>query len=250
MLSRTIRPPGGSGVVASMPIAFSAAVFTHVEWTSLESRTTGMSATASSIIAAVGSPPGTASNIQLAPRRYSASGCSFRACRSRSWICSRLVQSRSWTLSSAWPNIARCVCASTMPGVTSAPPRSVTSASGPAAATTDSRSPTARTRPASRATASARGECSSPVKTVALVKTVVMVSFRGGAGCGDGGRGQAGSSPRWLSVRSTRVETRAIHTVGMMTTKLTMPMMRPKFAMPTDSITHAPMIGAKLDPTM
>ncbi len=158
--SRTMRPPGGSGVARVIPAISRARRFTHSAWPSTRSRYTGFSIVASRS-REVGNS-GVVQSFWSHPRPWSHSprGRPNWYARTRSTTSATdRVPPRS-TSSSFRPRFDRWPCASTSPGVSVQPVASMTRVGDPIQRATPSSSPTNTMR--SPRTATADGARVSP----------------------------------------------------------------------------------------
>ena len=152
--SRTMRPPGGSGVDAVTPAASSAAELHHTRWPSLLHSTTGGCGTTGSRSARVGSPSGHRLASQPLPTTHRPGAAARAALWTRSTASRFVAAPSSDTPAACRPRANRCTWASQKAGRTTAPPRSTSERRRKHSRTSPS-VPTAATRPSQHATACA-----------------------------------------------------------------------------------------------
>ena len=201
--SRTITPPGGSGVAAVTPASFNATEFATAMCPSNRFTKTGVAGDTASMSWLVGSAGGFHSwSSQSPPSTHSPAGvfCTrspislANSCGDGAW--------RKSTLSSCRPPPMKCTCESLNPGRTRAPPASRTLVAGPRHAARSAVVPTAATRPPTMATASASGLEGTPVQTLPLTMrrsaTTALRARPAGRGQSDEGKQHQCGSHRHL----------------------------------------------------
>ncbi len=175
--SRTMTPPAGSVERRVMPARSSAAPLAHVAWPSTRTSATGYPGAARSSEAREGQAcPGQRVWSQPRPaihspgRRPRAARATIAAISSSEWVVARSSSSRARASS------MRCPCASTSPGSTVRPPRSMTGS--PAAGFTWSPPPAKATRPSRITRASTTEPAASMVWMRPLASSVTRSSDR------------------------------------------------------------------------
>src|SRR6202167_96956 len=176
--SRTMVPPGGSGVSRVMPASCNACELGSAMWPSSRLTKTGWPALTASISRGVGRRTGVQSSWSHPPpviQRPGGSLAANSAMRRRN--SSSDFASRNCTPAKLSPPLTKCTCASLKPGSTSLPPTSSTSVPAPIHLRISPLGPTATMRFPRQATASARGWASFTVHIVPISRT------RFAAGC-------------------------------------------------------------------